>query len=117
MRTDPEPADATRQRPDGYAQVFAGVAPTLRAEYRQFEQIIADLEYTVPNQNPFDRKIDTDTPWKSGQDLGGVSINADIELGSGVLTSTTAFRYWNWDPSNDRDFTGLQALALSQTES
>lgn len=110
-------ADATRQRPDGYAQVFAGVAPTLRAEYRQFEQIIADLEYTVPNQNPFDRKIDTDTPWKSGQDLGGVSINADIELGSGVLTSTTAFRYWNWDPSNDRDFTGLQALALSQAPS
>ena len=110
-------ADATRQRPDGYAQVFAGVAPTLRAEYRQFEQIIADLEYTVPYQNPFDRKIDTDTPWKSGQDLGGVSINADIELGSGVLTSTTAFRYWNWDPSNDRDFTGLQALALSQAPS
>lgn len=110
-------ADATRQRPDGYAQVFAGVAPTLRAEYRQFEQIITDLEYTVPNQNPFDRKIDTDTPWKSGQDLGGVSINADIELGSGVLTSTTAFRYWNWDPSNDRDFTGLQALALSQAPS
>ncbi|MBP6680921.1 MAG: TonB-dependent receptor [Saprospiraceae bacterium] len=110
-------ADATRQRPDGYAQVFAGVAPTLRAEYRQFEQIITDLEYTVPNQNPFDRKIDTDTPWKSGQDLGGVSINADIELGSGVLTSTTAFKYWNWDPSNDRDFTGLQALALSQAPS
>ena len=110
-------ADATRQRPDGYAQVFAGVAPTLRAEYRQFEQIITDLEYTVPNQNPFDRKIDTDTPWKSGQDLGGVSINADIELGSGVLTSTTAFRYWNWDPFNDRDFTGLQALALSQAPS
>ena len=23
-------------------------------------------------------------------------------------------RYWNWDPSNDRDFTGLQALAKSQ---
>lgn len=110
-------ADATRQRPDGYAQVFAGVAPTLRAEYRQFEQIIADLEYAVPNSNPFDRKIDTDTPWKSGQDLGGISINADFELGTGVLTSTTAFRYWNWDPSNDRDFTGLQALALSQAPS
>lgn len=109
--------DATRQRPDGYAQVFAGVAPTLRAEYRQFGQIIADLEYTVPNPNPFDRKIDTDTPWKSGQDLGGVSLNADLKLGSGTLTSTTAWRYWNWDPSSDRDFTGLQALALSQAPS
>ena len=110
-------ADATRQRPDGYAQVFAGVAPTLRAEYRQFDQIISDLEYAIPNQNPFDRKIDTDTPWKSGQDLGGLSLNADIDLGTGTLTSTTAWRYWNWDPSSDRDFTGLQALALSQAPS
>ena len=24
------------------------------------------------------------------------------------------WRFWNWDPSNDRDFTGLQVLALSQ---
>src|SRR5690606_20672289 len=37
--------DYTRQRPDGYAQVFAGVAPTQRPEFRQFESIIADLNY------------------------------------------------------------------------
>ena len=92
-------ADATRQRPDGYAQVFAGVAPTLRAEYRHFEQIISDLEYTVPNRNPFDREIDHDTPWRSNNDLGGVSLNVDIKLGPGTLTSTSAWRYWKWDPS------------------
>lgn len=109
--------DASRQRPDGYAQVFAGVAPTQRAAYRQFEQIIADLGYDLPSRNPFDRKIDHDTPWKSGNDLGGVSLNADIKLGSGTLTSTTAWRYWNWDPSNDRDFTGLPVLSLSQATS
>lgn len=110
-------ADATRQRPDGYAQVFAGVAPTLRPQYRQFEQIIADLNYQLPSRNPFDRLIDHDTPWKSGNDLGGVSLNADIKLGSGTLTATSAWRYWNWDPSNDRDFTGLQALKRSQATS
>lgn len=110
-------ADATRQRPDGYAQVFAGVAPTLRPQYRQFEQIIADLNYQLPSRNPFDRLIDHDTPWKSGNDLGGVSLNADIKLGSGTLTATSAWRYWNWNPSNDRDFTGLQALKLSQATS
>lgn len=109
--------DATRQRPDGYAQVFAGVAPTLRSPYRQFENIIADLGYTVPNPNPFDRKIDTDTPWRSGQNLGGISLNADIKLGAGTLTSTSAWRYWDWDPSNDRDYIGLQSLALSQAPS
>ena len=109
--------DYTRQRPNGYAQVFAGVVPTLRAAYRQFDAIIKDLNYSVPSKNPFDRLIDTDTPWRSNQDLGGVSVNADIALGAGTLTSTTAWRYWNWDPSSDRDFTGLQALKLSQAPS
>lgn len=109
--------DLTRQRPDGYAQVFAGVAPTQRAEYRQFEQIIADLQYELPSRNPFDRIVDHDTPWRSGQDLGGVSANVDVKVGPGTLTSTTAWRFWNWNPSNDRDFTGLQGLALSQAPS
>ncbi len=62
-------ADATRQRPDGYAQVYAGTAPTLRAQYRQFDAIAADLNYKVPSTNPFDRVIDHDTPWRSFQDL------------------------------------------------
>src|SRR5690606_6139434 len=107
-------ADATRQRPVGYAQVIAGVAPTLRPEYRQFEQIIADLNYSLPSRNPFDRLIDHDTPWRSGNDLGGVSFNIDVEIGNGTLTATSAWRYWNWDPSNDRDFTALPVLTRSQ---
>ncbi len=110
-------ADISRQRPNGYAQVFAGVAPTLRPGYRQFEQIIADLKYTLPSRNPFDRLIDTDTPWRGEQDFGGASANMDFKLGSGTITSTSAWRYWRWGPSNDRDFTGLQALALSQAPS
>jgi iron complex outermembrane receptor protein len=109
--------DATRQRPDGYAQVVAGVAPTLRAAYRQFPAIIADLNYQLPTQNPFDRIIDHNTTWRSGNDLGGVSLNFDAKIGGGTLTSTTAWRYWNWDPSNDRDFTALPVLTLSQATS
>ncbi|GAB3927472.1 TonB-dependent receptor [Mucilaginibacter myungsuensis] len=106
--------DASDQKPDGYAQVVAGVAPTLRPAYRQFNAIISDLGYTLPSTNAFDRVIDHDTPWRSGNQLGGVSLNLDQKIGPGTLTSTTAWRYWNWDPSNDRDFTGLQALAKSQ---
>lgn len=109
--------DFSRQRPDGYAQVVAGVVTTQRAAYRQFNAIIADLGYTLPSQNAFDRVVDHDTPWNSGNDLGGVSANVDIKLGRSTLTSTTAWRYWDWDPSNDRDFTGLQALAKSQNPS
>jgi iron complex outermembrane receptor protein len=110
-------ADYTRQRPDGYAQVIAGVAPTQRPAYSQFNQIIADLGYTLPSTNAFDRVIDHDTPWRSYQDMGGASINVNLKLGSGTLTATTAWRFWDWNPSNDRDFTGLQGLALSEAPS
>ena len=110
-------ADNSDQKPDGYAQVFAGAVKTLRAGYRQFDSIIASLNYKLPIRNPFDRKVDHNTPWKSGNQHGGVSLNADFKIGSGTLTSTTAWRYWNWDPSNDRDFTGLPVLTLSQATS
>ncbi len=106
--------DDSRQKPDGYAQVVAGVVVTKRPAYRQFGAIIADLNYQLPSQNAFDRVIDHDTPWNSGNDLGGASLNFDTKIGQGTLTATTAWRYWNWRPSNDRDFTGLQALAKSQ---
>ena len=76
-------ADATRQRPNGYAQVVAGVVKTKRAAYRQFNNIIADLGYSLPSTNPFDRLIDQDTPWRSNQDLGGVSLNIDTKVGTG----------------------------------
>jgi iron complex outermembrane receptor protein len=109
--------DVTRQNPDGYAQVVAGVVQTQRPAYRQFEQIIADLGYDLPSRNPFDRKIDHNTTWRSGNDLGGLSVNIDTKIGNGTLTSTTAWRFWNWDPSNDRDFTALPVLTLSQATS
>lgn len=110
-------ADASSQKPNGYAQVLAGVVTTQRPAYRQFEQIIADLNYDLPSRNPFDRKIDHNTTWRSNSDLAGASVNADIKLGSGTLTSTSAWRYWKWNPSNDRDFTGLPVLTLSQAPS
>ena len=106
--------DASSQKPDGYAQIVAGVVPTKRAAYRQFAAIIEDLKYKLPSENAFDRLIDHDTPWNSDNDFGGASFNVDSKIGSGTFTSTSAWRYWNWGPSNDRDFTGLQALAKSQ---
>lgn len=109
--------DAARQRPEGYAQVIAGVVKTLRPAYRQFDNIIADLKYELPSRNPFDRLIDHNTTWRSDNDQGGLSLNLDAKIGGGTLTATSAWRYWNWDPSNDRDFTGLPVLTLSQATS
>ena len=110
-------ADYTRQRPDGYAQVVAGVAPTLRPANRQYEQIAADLGYAPPSFNAFDRLTDTDTPWRSNQDLGGASLTVDWQIGPGQLTSVTAWRYWDWNPSNDRDFIGLPVTTISAAPS
>lgn len=109
--------DFSRQRPNGYAQVVAGVVETKRALYRQFNAIISDLNYQLPSLNAFDRVVDHDSPWNSGNDLGGGSATIETKIGEGTLTSTTAYRFWNWDPSNDRDFTGLQSLAKSNNYS
>lgn len=109
--------DINDQKPDGFAQVVAGVVTTRRAAYRQFENIIKDLNYELPTRNAFDRIIDHNTPWRSGNQLGGASLNVDAKVGTGTLTATSAWRYWNWDPSNDRDFTGLSVLQKSQATS
>ncbi len=109
--------DYTDQQPTGYAQVVAGVVTTKRAAYRQFNNIIADLGYKLPSTNPFDRVIDHDTPSKADNQLGGVSLNADIKLGSGTLTATSAWRYWKWGPLNDRDYIGLPVFSISAANS
>ena len=105
--------DDTRQRANGYTQVVAGVAPTKRPANRQWAAIASDLKYTPPSYNAFDRLTDIDSPLHSNQDLGGASLNVDWKLGPGRLTSTTSWRYWDWDPSNDRDFIGLPVTTIS----
>jgi len=109
--------DHTRQRPQGYTQMVAGVAPTLRPANRQYPQIAADLGYTAPSFNAFDRVTDVDSPLRSYQDLGGIALNFDWKLARGRLTSTTGWRYWNWNPSSDRDFIGLPVTTISAAPS
>jgi len=106
-------ADITDQNPVGYGWPVAKVVTTKRAAYRQFNAIIADLGYKLPYQSAFERIIDHDTPSKAGNQLGGLSLNADFKIGNGILTSTTAWRYWKWDPLNDRDYIGLPSFTIS----
>jgi iron complex outermembrane receptor protein len=112
--------DYTRQRPEGYAQVPAGIAPTQRSAARQLLGILADpiyQGYQPPSYNAFDRLTDTDSPWRSHQNLGGVSLTLNWDVGPGTLTSITAWRLWDWDPSNDRDFLGLPVTTISAAPS
>jgi iron complex outermembrane receptor protein len=106
-------ADVTDQNPVGYGWPVAKVVTTKRAAYRQFNAIIADLNYQLPYKSAFERTLDLDTPSRAGNELGGLSLNADFKIGKGTLTSTTAWRYWKWDPLNDRDYTGLPSFTIS----
>lgn len=105
--------DVTAQRPDGYGWGIAGVVQTQRSDYRQFNTIIKDLGYEIPYKSAFERKVDLDTRSKADNELGGVSLNVDYKLGNGTLTSTSAWRYWNWVPLNDRDYLGVPVYTVS----
>ncbi len=109
--------DYNRQRLECCTQVIARVAPTLRNPNRQFFGIIDDLGYTPPSMNGYDRITDVDTDLQANQDLGGASIRADWEIAGGTLTSISAWRYWDWRPSNDRDFLGLPVTTVSANPS
>ena len=110
-------ADNTVQRPEGYASIFAGVVPTQRPLNRQYAAQAAFFNYAPPSTNAFDRLSDLDTPHRSYQELGGASVSVDWDVGPGTLTSITGWRYWNWDPSNDRDFLGLPITTISANPS
>jgi len=109
--------DVSIQHPAGYPLVIAGVTTTERSAYRQYARIVSDLGYQQPKIDPFSREINTNTPWRHNQSIGGISLNVDYKIGNGTLTSTTAWRFWNWDPTNDRDFSELAALTKSQGNS
>ncbi len=105
--------DVTAQRPDGYGWGIAGVVENERSDYRQFNSIIEDLGYEIPYKSAFERKVDLDTRSKADNELGGASLNVDYKIGKGTLTSTSAWRYWNWVPLNDRDYLGVPAYTIS----
>jgi iron complex outermembrane receptor protein len=110
-------ADTTVQQPEGYASIFAGVVPTQRALNRQYAAQAAFFNYAPPSASAFDRLSDLDSPHRSYQELGGGSVTADWDIGPGTLTSITGWRYWLWDPSNDRDFLGLPITTISANPS
>ncbi|MDP5278631.1 TonB-dependent receptor [Sphingomonas sp. DG1-23] len=106
--------DWNRQNPECCAQIYARYGPTQRAANRQYPALTAALGYAPPSTNAFDRLTDLDSELNALSELGGVSLRGEYEIGSGTLTSVSAWRFWNWGPANDRDFTGLPVTTLSQ---
>jgi iron complex outermembrane receptor protein len=88
-------------------QVYYAVAPTLKSAARQYTALAAGLNYTPASLNPYDRKTDIDAQLGVNTNEGGVSAIADWDVGPLTLTSVSAWRFWNWDAANDRDYTGI----------
>ncbi len=88
-------------------QGFLRVGQSLRSPARQFPALAAGLGYEPPSRNVYDRLTDIDTDLRIDTQDGGVSLIADWDLGVTTLTSVTAWRYWDWNVSNDRDYTGI----------
>jgi len=67
-----------------------------------------------PAVDPFDRQADTNSPIHANQETGGISAEADWTVPGVILTSVSSWRFWNWWPANDSDYTPLSVLTLSQ---
>ena len=109
--------DYNTQNPECCATVYVRTAPTQRPIYRQFEALAAAQGYVPASRQPFDRITDVDAPLNAQNTIGGLSARARLDLGRTSLTSISAWRFWNWLPSNDRDFTGLAVTTRSQNPS
>lgn len=110
--------DYTHQDPVGYGQVYARTGSTQRPLNRQYDSLAqASNNYRPPSFDPFDRLTDLDSPLTAEQHFGGASALAEWEVGPGQFTSVSAYRKWDWGPSNDRDFIGLPITTVSANPS
>jgi iron complex outermembrane recepter protein len=110
-------ADYSVQDPECCATAFYKVVGTQRPLNRQYAALAAAQGYAVPSTNIYDRVTDNDAELNAGNKIGGVSLRVKWDTGPGTLTSITAFRFWDWKPANDRDFTGLPITTKSQNPS
>jgi iron complex outermembrane receptor protein len=115
--------DYSKQDPECCGTVFVRVGKTQRALNRQYDELVKAINAANPgrnyatSRNPYDRLTDLDSSLNAGNKIGGASLKVDWELGTGKFTSVTAWRFWDWKPENDRDFTGLSIVSKSQNPS
>ncbi|MDO7833959.1 TonB-dependent receptor [Sphingobium sp. HBC34] len=109
--------DYSKQDPECCGTTFVRVGRTQRPLNRQYDALAAAQNYVVPSRNPYDRLTDLDSNLNAGNKIGGVSAKVKWDVGPGTLTSVTAWRFWDWKPENDRDFTGLSIVSKSQNPS
>lgn len=110
-------ADYSRFNSNCCTQVYFGVGTPLKPAARQYPALAAGVKYAPPSLNPYDRLTDIDAGLKVATNEGGVSAIADWNVGPGTITSVSAWRWWNWDAANDRDYTSLSIQTLQHIPS
>ena len=73
--------------------------------------------YAPPSTDPYDRLTDIDAPLAVKTSEGGVAATVDGDIGPATVTSISAWRFWNWDAANDRDYTGLPIQLIQRIPS
>jgi iron complex outermembrane receptor protein len=101
--------DWNLQSPICCALPYYSYGATQRAANRQLPALLSYFpSYAGPNANPYARTTDVDAQLAARNEHGGLSARVVYDLApSTTLTSVTAWRYWDWKPANDRDYTGL----------
>jgi iron complex outermembrane receptor protein len=114
--------DYSKQEPECCGTVLVRLGTTQRALARQYRGLVAAANaagrnFQIPSLNPYDRVTDIDASLNAGNIIGGASLKVNWDVGPGTFTSITAWRFWDWQPENDRDFSGLSIVAKSQNPS
>ena len=109
-------ADFTNFQAYCCTQVPYRIGTSQRPPARRFagpQGLAAQFGYALPALDPYARVTDIDGPLGVDTNEGGLNAITDWTLGPVTLTSVTAWRFWNWDAENDRDYIGLP-VQLSQ---
>lgn len=72
--------------------------------------------YALPTTNSFDREAQANSPYQANMKSYGASGQVDWDIGPATLTSITAYRWWDWYPSNDIDGTSLSIQTAGQQQ-
>jgi iron complex outermembrane receptor protein len=104
--------DFSQQNTNCCAQVLSEiVTPSNGANFVTISQ---HFGYT-PVVEPFARRSNTNAEIFARQETGGASAVAEWDLPGMTITSVTAWRFWDWTPSNDIDASPLDLFRKGST--
>ena len=102
--------DFSQQNTNCCAQVLSEiVTPSNGANFVTMSQ---HFGYT-PIVDPFARRTNTNVEVFARQETGGASAVAEWVRPGMTITSVTAWRYWDWTPSNDLDASPMDLLRVA----